>query len=233
MMRLAIMQPYLFPYIGYWQLMRAADRFVIFDDVNYINRGWINRNRLLINGEPTFITLPLRQASQNRKICEIDIAPAAEWQRKMLKMVEVTYRKAPHFAEVFPLVERILAFPEQNLAAFLAHQLQALAGFMGLSVQFETSSRSYGNSELVAQERILDICRREQADVYVNAQGGKALYDPASFSAEGIELRFIAMRPQAYVQRSTGFTPYLSVIDVLMEVGPAGIGAHLDAYDYV
>nr|WP_198982853.1 WbqC family protein [Herbaspirillum sp. ASV7] len=233
MMRLAIMQPYLFPYIGYWQLMRAADRFVIFDDVNYINRGWINRNRLLINGEPTFITLPLRQASQNRKICEIDIAPAAEWQRKMLKMVEVTYRKAPHFAEVFALVEKILVFPEQNLAAFLAHQLQTLAGFMGLSVQFETSSRAYGNGELVAQDRILDICRRERADVYVNAQGGKALYDPASFSAEGIDLRFIAMRPQVYVQRSPGFTPYLSVIDVLMEVGPAGIGAHLDAYDYV
>ncbi|OWY28112.1 WbqC family protein [Herbaspirillum robiniae] len=233
MTRLAIMQPYLFPYIGYWQLMRAADRFVVYDDVNYINRGWINRNRLLINGEPAFITLPLLQASQNRKICDIEIAPAAQWQKKMLRMIEVTYKKAPYFAEVFPVLETILSSDERNLARFLAHQLELLARLMGMSTQFVLTSRSYGNDGLAAQERILDICRREQAEVYINAQGGRELYEPASFAREGIDLRFIAMRPQAYVQRSAGFTPYLSIIDALMEVGPANMGPHLDAYDFV
>lgn len=233
MTRLAIMQPYFFPYIGYWQLMQATDRFVIYDDVNYINRGWINRNRLLINGEPTFITLPLRQASQNKKICDIDVAPASEWLKKMLRMIEVTYKKAPFFHDVLPVVERVLTYENENLADFLAHHLQVMARFMGIETQFVVTSRSYGNSQLAAQERIIDICRREQTDVYVNAQGGKELYDAASFSDVGIDLRFIAMRPQSYPQRSSGFTPYLSIIDALMEVGPEQIRSHLDAYDYV
>jgi len=230
---LAIMQPYFFPYIGYWQLMQAADRFVIYDDVNYINRGWVNRNRLLINGEPTFITLPLRHASQNKKICDIEIAPTAEWLKKMLRTVEVTYKKAPYFNEVFPVIERVLTYESANLADYLTHHLQVMAGFMGIETEFVVTSRSYGNSQLVAQERIVDIGRREQAEVYVNAQGGKELYDAAAFSEAGIDLRFIAMRPQPYSQRSSGFTPYLSIIDALMEVGPVQIRSHLDAYEYV
>lgn len=233
MTRLAIMQPYFFPYVGYWQLMQAVDRFVIYDDVNYINRGWINRNRLLINSQPALITLPLRQASQNKKICDIDIAPTAEWQKKMLRMIEVTYKKAPCFNDVFPVVERVLTHENNNLADFLAHHLQVMARFMEIETQFVVTSRSYGNSQLAAQERILDICRREQIDVYVNAQGGKELYDTASFSEVGIDLRFIAMRPQPYPQRGSGFTPYLSIIDALMEVGPEQIRSHLDAYEYV
>ncbi|AKZ64639.1 WbqC-like protein [Herbaspirillum hiltneri N3] len=233
MTRLAIMQPYFFPYIGYWQLIQAADRFVIYDDVNYINRGWINRNRLLINGEPTLITLPLRQASQNKKICDIDIAPTAEWLKKMLRMVEVTYKKAPYFNDVFPVIEGVLTYERSNLADYLAHHLQTMASFMEIETEFVVTSRDYANSQLAAQERIIDIARREQADVYINAQGGKELYDAASFSQVGIDLRFIAMRPLPYPQRGSGFTPYLSIIDALMEVGPKQIRSHLDAYDYV
>lgn len=233
MTRLAIMQPYFFPYIGYWQLMQAADCFVIYDDVNYIHRGWINRNRLLINREPALMTLPLRQASQNKKICDIEIAPSSGWLKKLLRMLEVTYKRAPHFDEVLPVVERVLAYESNNLADYLAHQLQTLAGFMGMSTRFVVTSRHYGNHHLAAQERIIDICRRERTDIYINVQGGKELYDATSFSAAGIDLRFIAMRSLTYPQRSEGFVPYLSIVDVLMEVGPAQIKPHLDAFDYV
>jgi hypothetical protein len=231
MTALAIMQPYLFPYIGYWQLLKATQRFVVYGDVNYINRGWINRNRILLNGAPGLITLPLLQASQNRKIDEIDIAPAAQWQRRMLRSLEMAYRKAPCFDEVYPLLEGILAHEDRNLAGFLTHQLQVLARFMGLQTQIVSSSRVYANAHLSAQERILDICRQEGATRYINAQGGRSLYEPQAFAERGIALRFIAMRALPYRQRSEGFTPYLSIVDALMENGAEGIGAHLEAFD--
>lgn len=233
MKTLAIMQPYFFPYIGYWQLIHAADCFVIYDDVNYINRGWINRNRLLINGEPTFITLPLRQASQNKKICDIDLSHASEWLKKLSRMVEVTYKKSPYFADTFPVVEKLLAYESSNLANYLAHQLQTLAGFMGIGTQFVVTSRVYGNNDLAAQDRIIDICKREQADIYINAQGGRGLYDAEAFREGGIDLRFIAMRALPYKQRAPVFVPYLSIIDALMEDGPDQLRQHLDAFNYV
>lgn len=230
MTAVAIMQPYLFPYIGYWQLLHAADCFVVYDDVNYINRGWINRNRILINDAPGLITLPLLQASQNRKICDIEIAPATQWQRRLLRTLEMAYRKAPCFDQVFPVVEQILIHDDSNLAGFLTHQLRTLAGFMDLKTRIVPSSQVYGNSPLAAQARILDICRQEQATTYINAQGGRSLYEPAAFAERGIELRFIAMHSLPYPQRGEGFTPYLSIIDALMEVGPDGIAPHLAAY---
>lgn len=232
MTAVAIMQPYLFPYIGYWQLLKASDRFVVYDDVNYINRGWINRNRILVNGAPGLITLPLLQASQNRKINQIEIAPAAQWQRRMLRSLEMAYRKAPCFDEVFALLEGILTHEQSNLAAFLTHQLQTLARFMGLDTRIVPSSQVYANAHLAAQERILDICRQERASRYVNAQGGRELYQPGAFADAGIDLRFIAMRALPYTQRGAGFTPYLSIVDALMEVGSKGIGPHLAAFDY-
>lgn len=233
MSAVAIMQPYLFPYIGYWQLLQATDTFVVYDDVNYINRGWINRNRILVNNAPALITLPLLQASQNRKINEIDIAPAAQWQKKLLRTVELAYRKAPCFDRVFPLVEQVLGYEERNLAGFLTYQLQTLARFMGLETRIVPSSTVYDNAALAAQERILDICRQEGASRYVNAQGGRSLYAPAAFAETGIDLHFIAMRPLPYGQRAEGFTPYLSIVDALMEVGPEGIGAHLRGFERV
>jgi hypothetical protein len=231
MKTIAILQPYFFPYIGYWQLIKAVDRFVILDDVNYIMRGWVNRNRLLINSEPTYITAPLHQATQNKKICEIDLQSPPNWRDKLVKMVEITYRKAPHFSEVFPVVERLIRHETNSLSDYLAHQLQTLSLFMGINTEFVESSRCYGNNDLSGQGRILDICKREDAAVYINPQGGQEIYDWESFNNAGVELRFIIMRPIPYKQRAAGFIPYLSIIDALMEIGPMEIKQHLDAYD--
>lgn len=230
---LAIMQPYFFPYIGYWQLIRAVDRFVIYDDVSYINRGWINRNRLLINGAPSYFTAPLQGASQNRRICDTHLQPSADWRNKLVRTVENTYRKATCFDEVFPVVENLIRHETDDLADYLAHQLQTLAAFMGLDTEFVVSSRCYGNDELAGQDRILDICTREGAGTYVNPQGGLTLYESEAFHRAGIDLRFIVMRPLPYKQRSAGFVPGLSIVDALMETGPHGIGLHLGAYELI
>lgn len=231
MMTLAIMQPYFFPYIGYWQLIHAVNRFVICDDVNYITGGWINRNRILINGEPAYITMPLSHASQNRRICHISLLPGTVWRNRMVKSIEHAYRKAPFFAEVFPVVERLIRHEAENLSDYLAHQLQTMVAFMGINTEFVMTSRCYKNDHLSGQARVLDICKREGAATYINPQGGRTLYATETFCAEGLDLRFIVMRPLPYKQRAAGFIPYLSIIDALMEIGPVEIMHHLMNFD--
>ncbi|MGR9087960.1 MAG: WbqC family protein [Gammaproteobacteria bacterium] len=230
-MKLAIMQPYFFPYLGYWQLLGAVDRFVVLDDVGYINRGWINRNRILINGRPVYLTIPIQQASQNKRICDLSLQPGVAWRDKLLRMIENTYRKAPYFSEVFPVADRIIRHDAENLSDYLLNQLHALADFMSIRPEWVNTSRSYPNQELSGQERILDICRREGAATYINPEGGQALYDRGLFREKGIDLRFVVMRPLPYRQRSADFTPYLSIVDALMELGRDGIQRHLESFE--
>jgi hypothetical protein len=232
-MKLAIMQPYFFPYIGYWQLMHAADRFVIYDDVNFIKNGWINRNRVLINGAPTYITVPLFQSSSFKKICDTGIQPTSVWRNKLSKMVENTYRRSLYFDEVFPVIDAVIRHETENLADFLSNQLKSLASFMSIDTEIVSSSRIYGNAELSGQDRILDICSIERAAVYINPQGGQVLYDKNTFSNNGIDLRFIVMQPLPYKQKTEIFVPSLSIVDGLMEVGPLGMKTYLDAFDLI
>lgn len=221
MMKLAIMQPYFVPYIGYFQLMAAVDRFVLFDDVSFINRGWINRNRILAGGREQLMTIPLRGASQNRLINQIALGDDVSWRGKLLKTIEQSYRKAPFYAETMPLVKDILSCPETMLAPWLRFSLTALHAWLELPCQIVASSAQYENKDDKGAQRILDICRQEQASVYVNAPGGKALYAPADFAALGVQLRFLKPRLEEYDQRAATFTPGLSIIDVLMHQGRA------------
>ena len=230
-MRLAIMQPYFFPYIGYWQLLNAADRFVIYDDVNFIKQGWINRNRLLLGGEPSYITVPLDGASPNKRICDIAVQRSPHWRRKMLASIEQGYRKSPCFAEIFPEVDSLIRFEMNNLADFLAHQLVKMAKLLGIDTEIIVTSGDYQNCELSGQERVLDICGREGATSYINLPGGQKLYDPESFKAANLDLHFLSTRASPYQQRGADFVPNLSVIDALMEVGAAGVRSRLEEYD--
>lgn len=233
MTRLAIMQPYFFPYIGYWQLMHAVDRFMIYDDVSYIRHGWINRNRILINACPAYIIVPLHRASSNKRICDIDVHPASGWRDRLIKKLEITYRRAPGYPEVFPVIERLIRHEAEKLSDYLAHQLRTLAAFMGIATEFVTSSRRHDDEHLSGQDRVLEICKREGADTYINLQGGQVLYDPRFFRSAGVDLRFLVMRPLPYKQRAGPFIPYLSIIDALMEIGPAGLKEHLAAHDLI
>jgi hypothetical protein len=230
-MKLAVMQPYFFPYIGYWQLIQAADRFVIYDDVNYIPRGWVNRNRLLINGRPSYITVPLQKSSRNKRICDTFLQPSPRWRNKMIGSIEHTYRNAPYFAEVNPVVEKAIRHDTDDLSAYLANQLQTLANFLGMSTEFVATSRVYQNNDLSGQERVLDICNREHVSAYINPRGGRALYERDEFKHHGVDLYFIETQPFTYSQRASGFVPDLSIIDVLMNCGREGTGDLLGKHE--
>ncbi len=212
-MKIAIMQPYLFPYLGYFQLIRAVDVFVVYDDVNYINRGWINRNNILGGGKAQLITMSLVQASQNKLINEIRML---EQDGKLLRSIRQSYSKAPYFRQVFPLIERILIQNEKNLARFLDFQLRQICIYFGLDPTWIISSNLNKDSSLRGQHKILAICEELGATHYVNVLGGIKLYDRQSFEARSIELSFIKPVPTTYLQFGNEFVPNLSIIDVMM-----------------
>ncbi|HEJ2443011.1 WbqC family protein [Burkholderia multivorans] len=214
--RLAVMQPYFFPYIGYFQLMASVDTFVVFDDVSFINRGWINRNRINLNGAPHLITMPLRGASQNRLICDIELADDATWRSRILRTIRQSYARSAHFGRAFPVVERIVMHAASNLADFLLHGLITLRDHLRLDTNIVPTSRRYVNAELKAQARIIDIARQENVDVYVNPVGGQELYDRRAFADAGLQLKFLTPCLTPYAPVRGAFIPALSIIDVLM-----------------
>lgn len=215
-MKLAIMQPYFFPYIGYFQLLNAVDKFVFYDDVNYIKGGWINRNRLFLAGDVRYITVPLAGASSFEKISKICVRTGDEWVKTMLSSVSQSYCKAPFYKPVQGLLDGVLASHNGTIASLAKNSIIAVANYVGIQANFVHSSAIYGNQEIKGAERVLDICRIEEADEYWNLPGGRKLYSADIFKKNGIDLKFVDVSVDPYQQNSTDFLPGLSIIDVLM-----------------
>lgn len=229
-MKLAIMQPYLFPYIGYFQLINAVDKFVIYDDVNFINKGYINRNRILLNGKPFDFSVPLSKASQNKKIKDTFVHSDGKWKRKLLATVEQAYKKAPFYGSVYPLVFNVFNMDESKITGYVRKSLRDICEYLKIGTEIVWSSEVYGNAELSGEKRIIDICRKESASTYINPIGGKELYSHNSFSNHGIHLHFIESKPINYDQLGREFVSWLSIIDVLMFNSVEDIQAMLQNY---
>jgi hypothetical protein len=233
MKTIAIMQPYFMPYIGYFQLMNAVDVFVIYDDVNYINKGWINRNNILGNEGPQSFTLSLNKASQNKLINEIDLFEIEKFKKKFFRMLEMSYKKSPHYSSVINLMDSVFTFNDTNLSGFVGNSIKIIAGYLDISARIVNSSAIYNNTVLKAQDRILDICLQEKAHRYINPIGGVELYSKEKFANSGIELNFIKSNDIKYNQRDSGFVPYLSIIDVLMFNSKTEVKELLDKYTLI
>ncbi len=223
-MTLAIMQPYFFPYLGYYQLVNAVDTFVFFDDVNFINKGWINRNQILQQNAPFRFTLPLNNASQNRKINEIEIADFSKWRRDFLKTIEYNYKKAPFFSFTLGWLNEMLFAKDYRLIGDLASDsIRSVASLLHLSAKFDYSGKlNYRTGEEQSgQDKILHICEILGAKKYINPKNGVGLYDRKKFTEKNLELNFINMDEIVYRQfEPDKFVPDLSIIDVLMFNGP-------------
>lgn len=210
----AIMQPYFFPYLGYFQLISACKVFVVYDDVNYIKQGWINRNRILLNGDAHYITLQVKGASSFVKINTIK---TGDNKAKILKTVTQAYQKSPNYHNVFPLLEEIIMNPVENLATYLFHQLRAVCEYLGIETKLIFSSQLGNSNGLASVGRVQDICLTLGGSTYLNAIGGRSLYDKSEFRARGIELYFLESNLPPYKQNGVqNFAPGLSIIDVLM-----------------
>lgn len=227
-MKLGIMQPYFMPYLGYWQLINEVDEYVIYDDVNYIKKGWINRNNILVNGEKKLFTISLHEASQNKKINEIDIVDDFV---KISKTITMAYSKAPYYNEVSKLLESIFLFPDKNLALFIANSIRLVCKYLNIKTKLIISSDLNKDNLLKGQDKILQICERLHAQTYINAIGGIDLYDRKIFKEHNIELRFLKPSIIEYNQFENEFVGGLSMIDVLMFNEPKKIKQMLSKYE--
>ena len=210
------MQPYFLPYIGYWQLINAVDKYVIYDDVNYIKRGWINRNRILINGDPCFFNVPILKASQNKLINQIQINKDPIVNEKHLKKIREAYKKAPFYNEIYPLAERIFSCNETNLANYIKNSILIINDYLNINTELIVSSSIKKDNVLKGQDKILEICNLLGATEYINAIGGKELYSFSAFKTNNIVLKFLHTGSIEYKQFKNRFQPNLSILDVLM-----------------
>jgi hypothetical protein len=229
--KVAIMQPYFFPYIGYWQLINSVDTFVLFDDVNYIKKGYINRNSILLNNAPHKITLEINQASQNKKINELMIGNN---RLKLIKTIEMAYKKAPFFDEVFQLIESILKNNEDRLELYLLDMIKDVSAHLEIKTKFIQSSQLSNNKLLKSEDKIIDIASLLNATHYVNAIGGQELYDKEKFNSSHLELNFIRNKGLDYNQYDkNSFSPNLSIIDVLMFNSKQDINKMLNNFELI
>jgi hypothetical protein len=210
------MQPYVFPYVGYFQLIAAVDVFVFYNDVNFIKKGWINRNRILLNGSDYLLTVPCAEVSQNKRICDIRIALDSKGLEKLLTTLQQAYRKAPYFDIVYPLIRNAFMPGHTHIDQLAMASVREVCRYLGIGTELHESRDWYGNESMKREDRLIDICLKEKVSDYINPIGGKEIYSKAYFMERGVELRFLKTNFTAYDQFGGAFVPGLSIIDVMM-----------------
>jgi hypothetical protein len=216
-MKVAIMQPYLFPYIGYFQLMNAVDEFVVYDNIQFSKKGWINRNRILVNGTDAYITLPLKKDSDFLDVKDRYLSE--DWnieRKKIINRIAESYKKAPYFTTVFSIIEEIINYENKNLFQFILNSLIQINKYLDISTPLIISSTIDVNHELKSAKKVIALCKARHAETYINPIGGVELYDKEEFKNKGIELKFLKADNISYPQFKNEFVPFLSVIDVMM-----------------
>lgn len=214
-MKVAIMQPYFLPYIGYFQLIGAVDLFVVYDNIKYTKKGWINRNRMLLNGSDSTFSLSIKKGSDSLDVRDRELA--ADFDRgKLLNQFRGAYLRAPHFEQTFHLIEQVVRCPESNLFHFLYNAIVHVCSHLGITTKIIVSSEIGIDHHMQAQDKVLALCQALGATIYLNAVGGVGLYSRETFQEKGVELKFIKSSPVNYRQFDNEFVPWLSIVDVMM-----------------
>lgn len=232
-MKLGIMQPYFIPYIGYWQLMNAVDKYVVYDDVNFIKGGWINRNRILINGQPKYFNIPMLGASSFKLINEVQVNNEPKLIEKNLRILESAYKKAPYYEVGYPLMKKILNCGKNNIAEYIVESFKIINEYLGITTELIISSTLNKDCSLKGQEKVLSICEMLGASEYYNAIGGQELYSFETFSQHGIILSFLKTCPITYKQFGEEFQRDLSILDVIMFNSKDEVRKMLNQYELI
>lgn len=234
-MKLAIMQPYFFPYIGYFQLMSSVDTFVVYDNIQFVKKGWIHRNRILVNGDDSFFTLPLKKDSDFLNINDRFLAESFEVEKlKLIRKIEGAYKKAPFFNDVYPIIIDILNYENTNLFSFIFNSIEKLISYLSIEVKLiKSTNLNFDIQGFKGQDKVIEICKVLGTNVYINAIGGVELYNKQLFANEGIELKFIKSGNINYKQFKNDFIPGLSIIDVMMFNSKEEILRMIASYEFI
>lgn len=215
MKTLAIMQPYFLPYAGYFQLIHTVNQFIVYDNIQYTKKGWINRNRFLKNGKEELFSIPLKKNSDFLDVRNRELAVDFK-KEKILNQLRDAYRRAPYFEPVFSVVEKIVLQNEINLFNYIYNSIKVICTYLAIDTEILVSSYLQIDHSLAGKDKVLALCKHVGADVYINSIGGQALYSKEAFSAHGIELKFLETKAFEYKQFGNEFVPWLSILDVMM-----------------
>jgi hypothetical protein len=233
-MKLAIMQPYFMPYIGYFQLINSVDQFIMYDNIQYTKKGWINRNRILTNGKDQLITLPIKKDSDYLDVVERELSESwGKDKNKILNVIKASYGKAPYFQETFELISKCLNNPEVNLFRFIYDSIILINDYLGIKTPIVISSTIDTDHALKSQDKVLSLCKEQNADIYINSIGGTELYNKEIFKQNQIKLNFIKSNPIQYKQFNNEFVPWLSIIDIMMFNPKEQIKEYLNNYTLI
>lgn len=230
-MKIAVMQPYLFPYLGYFQLMHGVDQFILLDDVSYSRTGWANRNRLLGKNGVFRFTFPVQKSPRGTRISEIQLDNKNYAIRRFLKSVDLNYAQAPQYSHVKNVILEAMSFNSERFGDFAAHSIQVISNYLGLETRIQRASANEYPVVLGAEEKILSICGWEKATEYLNSSNGEELYKRSRFHDAGVDLNFITHVPKPYQQWGMEFQSHMSIIDVLMHNDKDALTPLLSSYD--
>ena len=235
--KIAIMQPYVFPYLGYMHLVNASSKFVFYDDVNFIVSGWINRNRIMLMGEPHLFSIPLKQPSQNILIKDTQVSVLSKFTNKFHKQLASSYKNAPYKNIVLDYVSDVLKDSHKSISELAIESIKLFFQYVGLEKKFHLSSQEFSSTRgLEKAERLIKIMQLLDSNEYINLMGGTSLYEKDFFASKGIMLNFVksSFMPYAQCNRGDGvFNPGLSIIDIMMNLSEHDIRTHLDSYQLV
>ncbi len=255
-MKLGIMQPYFFPYLGYYQGIYAADKYILYDNLAFIKDGWMNKNRfLVVNGEPNYFIVEVKKRSSFKKISDIELVDNNSWRKKILNLILYNYKRRPFFDEIYPIVERVINAKVELLTELNSNSIIEVCNYLDIKTEINTNTSKYfqlekklSNDEIDISVRfpsirlnnpdkkiirVLEICRLEGAEIFINAIGGQKLYDKEEFERNNIKLLFVQTNQYSYEQSTKVFYPQLSIIDVLMNCGKDGTKELLSEYTLI
>ncbi|WP_236974807.1 WbqC family protein [Membranihabitans maritimus] len=233
-MRIAVMQPYIFPYIGYFQLINSVDKFVFYDDVDFIKQGWVNRNNILVNGQKFQFTIPVKNISSNNSIANTQIDWSSKLLKKFIKTLKQSYKKAPYYERTMEIVEQSFDQKPDTISNLCANSTNLISEFLELKTKFELSSEKYNQSlGYEKEERLISICELNSANIYINPIGGQELYEKEYFRQKNITLYFLKSKGPKYTQFGSEFISGLSIIDILMFNEKKQVQSYLTNYDLI
>lgn len=215
MSKAGIMQPYFLPYIGYFNLIFEVDEFVIYDNIKYTKKGWINRNRILNYGNEKLISISLKKDSDYLNISERKISESFN-RKKFLNQFYSAYSKSLYFEEINDLLKEIILFEDNNLFNYVFNSINSVCKYLDIETTLKISSELPLNNNLNGSKRVIDICKYLDSKKYINPIGGIEIYSNDEFKKNGLELLFLKPKIYEYGQNCKIFKPWMSIIDVLM-----------------
>lgn len=234
-MTAAIMQPYFFPYLGYFSLIKESDLFILFDTPQYIRHGWINRNQILNNhGKPFYIMVPLMKMKRETPINQMIIRNNENWQQKLFEQLKVYKNKAPFYHQVTEMLQNVFGKTTDSIVTLNYNAIKEVCSYLDITTPIKIFSEMELDIQDVhaADEWALNICEAIGATNYINPIGGLDFFDQKKYSERGIDIKFLKHLPVEYSQFENEFIPHLSILDVLMFNDPNKIQDLLGDFKY-